>query len=471
MSITCKGMEMQPRGKHKIPSLKNLERESEDANSNKEHEFWDVLRHEHSTDLCWVCGKLLNSATSLKVHLRKHNVGKSCRDPIDDEQSSADCSYVGSEVADGSDSDGDSEEGQTKIPTSDNLCWVCGKLLNSTKSLRMHLQTHNEEISCLTQSDDRWSLTECSVPKSKVAESYKDWKESEGSDSDEDETNKGSFSEATTENWSGDCKDLYPLKYCCKVCGRFYRFRASFLKHVQEDEKDTDLCGVCGEHFWTEEGLRLHLQTYNRKNECRVCGRHFDGPKKLEIHARSHTREKPYGCSICGKTFTHDRSVKEHMRSHTGEKPHVCSVCAQCFSCKGYLLAHMRIHTGEKPFLCSVCGKGFRLKGNLKTHMLIHTGESAHRCLVCDKSFYLSETLKIHMRTHTGERPYLCNVCGKSFSVSCSLTKHMVVHGGERTHCCYICRKRFLRKEELRRHIQTHRNLGRHVAVIYKKTK
>ncbi|XP_039990437.1 zinc finger protein 2-like [Xiphias gladius] len=356
---------------------------------------------------------------------------------------------------------------------STDLCGVCGKNLDSDESLKVHLQRHNEENSCRDQTEDKESKAERSDAESKVGDSDEDWRESEGTasddgDSDKHETKEGPGLRKTESKAkiqasnkpkrpkSKDCKDLSHLKYCCKVCGRSFCYRASFLKHVQEDERDTDLCGVCGRHFETEESLRLHLQTYIRTNDCEVCGKHFDGHKQLEMHMRTHTGEKPYICSVCGKAFAQNGNLMGHMRVHTGERPYVCSVCGQSFSFKEYMMAHMRIHTGEKPFLCSVCGKGFRQRGTLKTHMMIHTGESTHRCSICDKKFYKSGALKIHMRSHTGEKPYLCNVCGKSFTASSSLTKHMGVHEGERTHCCGVCGKGFLRKEDLRRHVQTH---------------
>ncbi|XP_056222025.1 zinc finger protein 260-like [Seriola aureovittata] len=354
-----------------------------------------------------------------------------------------------------------------KHEQSTDLCGVCGKHLGSDESLKLHIQTHNEENSCRDQTDDKESKAEYSDAESKVGDSDEDWKESEGSDSDDGDSDKDETREGKTKIHASnkpkgpknkDCKDLSHLKYSCKVCGRSFCYRASFLKHVQEDERDTDHCGVCGKHFETEESLRLHLQTYIRTNDCEVCGKHFDGHKQLEMHMRTHTGEKPYICSVCGKAFAQNGNLMGHMRVHTGERPYVCSVCGQSFSFKEYMMAHMRIHTGEKPFLCSVCGKGFRQRGTLKTHMMIHTGESTHRCNVCDKKFYKSGALKIHMRSHTGEKPYLCNVCGKSFTASSSLTKHMGVHEGEQTHRCRVCGKGFLRTEDLKRHVLTHRD-------------
>ncbi|KAK2820673.1 hypothetical protein Q5P01_023632 [Channa striata] len=339
---------------------------------------------------------------------------------------------------------------------SSDQCGVCGNLFDSAESLMEHLQTHNEENGGKNQTDDIRSSAECSDAESDAADSDRDQKQSKDTGSD-GENGKATKKATCLQNTNTKIqalnkpkrlkhKDLYPLKYCCKVCGKSFCYRTSFLKHVQEDVSDSDLCGVCGKHFKTEENLRIHLQTYTRMNECEICGRHFDGLKQLEMHMRTHTGEKPFICSICGKAFAQNGNLMGHMRVHTGEKPYVCSVCGQSFSFKEYMMSHMRIHTGEKPFLCSVCGKEFRQRGTLKTHMMIHTGESTHKCVICDKTFYKSGALKIHMRTHTGEKPYLCNVCGKSFASSSSLTKHMGVHEGEQTHDGRDCGAGRLRK-------------------------
>ncbi|XP_037319667.2 zinc finger and SCAN domain-containing protein 2-like [Pungitius pungitius] len=312
---------------------------------------------------------------------------------------------------------------------SSDLCGACGKHLEPGESLKTHLQTHNEEEEEKARGDEAGG-----------GEETKDEPRLENSETKGTDKPRGGQKK--------DGKDPSPLKYSCKVCGKSFCYRASFLKHVQEDEGDADACGVCGERFESGDGLRRHLQTYVRTNDCEVCGKRFESPQQLAMHGRTHTGEKPYVCNVCGKAFAQNGNLMGHMRAHTGERPYACSVCGQSFGFKEYMTAHMRIHTGEKPFLCSVCGKGFRQRGTLKTHSMIHTGESAHRCAVCGKAFYKSGALKIHVRSHTGEKPYLCNVCGKSFGAGGSLAKHMGVHeGGGRAHA---------RTERLKRRARAH---------------
>ncbi|XP_069560555.1 zinc finger and SCAN domain-containing protein 2-like [Brachyistius frenatus] len=365
-----------------------------------------VQEHKSDADVCGLCGKRFEAEESLRLHLSRAagpSRGRVCG------KFSRRCrSFL---------------KHALKHERTADLRGVCGKHLDSDE----HLQTHEEENGCR---DDERPEAESSDGESKEEGGDEDWEKSEGSDSGEGEEGGKETTEAKNKPKQSKHEDSSHLKHRCRVCGKSFCYRASFLRHVQEDERDADLCGVCGKRFESEESLKLHLQTYVRTNDCEVCGKHFDGLKQLETHARTHTGEKPFVCSVCGKAFAQNGNLMGHMRVHTGEKPYACSVCGQSFSFKEYMRAHMRIHTGEKPFLCSVCGKGFRQRGTLKTHTMIHTGESTHRCLVCDKKFYKSGALKIHMRSHTGEKPYLCNVCGKSFTAGGSLTKHMGVHDG-----------------------------------------
>ncbi|XP_034073974.1 zinc finger protein 260-like isoform X1 [Gymnodraco acuticeps] len=440
-------METETQSNPKVLSSNNSETPSEDNNSeiNEKH-LKSLQSHSQGEDCCQLCGRsFLNGVIGKKIKKHKRNNFTSNKSPTAGQSCCRVCGkffhYKRSFL-----------KHVVKHKQNSDLCGACGKHLDSDESLEVHLQTHKEENIC-RDSEEKQSEAEGSGNKE---DSDEEWKDSEEGDSEKEQIKDRPCLRKSKTKGAKDYKDVSNPKYLCKVCGKSFSYRASFLRHVLEDEEDTDVCGVCGKRFKSEESLRRHLQTYIQTNDCEVCGKHFDGHKQLEMHMRTHTGEKPYICTVCGKAFAQNGNLMGHMRVHTGEKRYVCSVCGQSFSFKEYMMAHMRIHTGEKPFLCSVCGKGFRQRGTLKTHMMIHTGESTHRCSVCDKKFYKSGALKIHMRSHTGEKPYLCNVCGKSFTASGSLTKHMGVHEGERAHSCSVCRKGFTRKEDLKKHVQTH---------------
>ncbi|XP_071758986.2 uncharacterized protein LOC139914545 [Centroberyx gerrardi] len=195
-------------------------------------------------------------------------------------------------------------------------------------------------------------------------------------------------------------KKSYAVPHGCKVCGKSFMYITALKNHVQKHTKDTDFCGLCGEHFEAGENLRLHLQTH--------------------VAAKA--------CELCGKRFGSHADMIKHLRIHTGEKPYLCSICGKGFHLNGNLNKHMRVHTGEKPFLCTFCGKRFRQNVGLKYHLATHTGDKPHRCHICGKEFPMKYGLKHHLKIHSDERPYKCAVCGKGCYQSSHLKKHMLSH-------------------------------------------
>ncbi|KAE8283945.1 hypothetical protein D5F01_LYC17272 [Larimichthys crocea] len=295
----------EPQSDPEVLSSNNSEAGSDDSESDEElSEKSDKRktsqRQSHGADRCITCGTSFRKGKKVKKHTRKtaptnrsQTAGQSC------------CRVCGKFFR----YKRSFLKHVLQHEQSSDLCGACGKHLDSGESLKEHLQTHNEENICRDQTE-----AECSDAESKVGDSDEDWKGSGGSESDDrdsekDETKGGPCSQKPKiqgpnkpkGSKNKDCKDLSHLKYCCKVCGKSFCYRASFLKHVQEDERDADLCGVCGKHFESEESLRLHLQTYIQTNDCEVCGKHFDGHNQLEMHMRTHRGRSRTSAASAGK--------------------------------------------------------------------------------------------------------------------------------------------------------------------------
>lgn len=102
----------------------------------------------------------------------------------------------------GTDSDGDKDkmkEGPcSENRTLNNLCWICGECFNSAKNLRVHLQAQHKD-------------------------SYENWRESAGADSEEDER-KTKF---------------HPTDFLCWVCGTFLSSAETLTVHLQTHNEES----------------------------------------------------------------------------------------------------------------------------------------------------------------------------------------------------------------------------------------
>ncbi|KAG9493348.1 hypothetical protein GDO78_001319 [Eleutherodactylus coqui] len=189
---------------------------------------------------------------------------------------------------------------------------------------------------------------------------------------------------------------------------------------------------------------------------CKFCGKMFKYKHFLAIHCRSHSGDRPFKCAQCGQGFTQKHSLRSHERIHTGERPYSCTVCSKALATKHSLLEHMRLHADKKTFTCDRCEKYFSQKRQLRSHYRVHIGEKPYTCEVCGKSFTAKSSLLTHMRIHRGEKPYSCNICGKAFGDSSAKRRHLALHTGNKPFSCPNCSVKFTRMDNLKAHIKSH---------------
>ncbi|XP_023129064.2 zinc finger protein ZFP2-like isoform X1 [Amphiprion ocellaris] len=134
-------------------------------------------------------------------------------------------------------------------------CGICGKHLERTESLKLHLKVHRE------------SSFRCSV----CGQSF---------------TLRGNL-RTHMRIHSGE------RPYACTVCGKSFGRRATLVRHVRSHT---------GEKPFT----------------CTYCGHGFVEKGNLTVHLRTHTGERPYWCSVCDRRFSQLSCYYKHPCQRRG---------------------------------------------------------------------------------------------------------------------------------------------------------
>lgn len=83
-----------------------------------------------------------------------------------------------------------------------------------------------------------------------------------------------------------------PGPYSCKACGKTFNYMYTLRTHAQTHGMDKiRICGVCGKHFDSIEGLVHHVQSHTKVIKCGLCGKTFSSNFRLRRHERFHRRK------------------------------------------------------------------------------------------------------------------------------------------------------------------------------------
>ncbi|XP_042358425.1 zinc finger protein 2 homolog [Plectropomus leopardus] len=139
------------------------------------------------------------------------------------------------------------------LKDADVLCAVCGKTLESTESLNVHLKSHRSSKCCHV----------CG----KLCNS----------------------NTALTEHMAGHAGVKL---HRCHICGK-------------ECSRKGDL------------KIHMRIHTGEKPFCCSFCHKSFTHSGHLRKHMRSHTGERPHQCEICGRGFLQSAHLKYHLGTHT----------------------------------------------------------------------------------------------------------------------------------------------------------
>ncbi|XP_056377728.1 zinc finger protein 521 isoform X2 [Hyla sarda] len=279
--------------------------------------------------------------------------------------------------------------------------------------------------------------------------------------------------------------------YGCDICGAAYTMESLLQNHQLRDhnirpgesaivKKKAELikgnykCNVCSRTFFSESGLREHMQTHLgpvKHYMCPICGERFPSLLTLTEHKVTHSKSLDTGnCRICKLPLHSEEDFLEHCQMHPDLRNSLtgfrCVVCMQTVTSTLELKIHGTFHmqktgngsaiqsTGRAPnlpklFKCASCLKEFRYKQDLVK--LDINGLPYGLCASCvNLSKSASPNANVILSTN---RPSL----SQTDNVPCVDNKHKASTLKTR---CSSCNVKFESEGELQNHIQTvHREL------------
>ncbi|KAM7058792.1 zinc finger protein 423 isoform 1-T1 [Molossus nigricans] len=205
---------------------------------------------------------------------------------------------------------------------------------------------------------------------------------------------------------SEDDVDASEPMYGCDICGAAYTMEVLLQNHRLRDHnirpgeddgsrkkaeliKGSHKCNVCSRTFFSENGLREHLQTHRgpaKHYMCPICGERFPSLLTLTEHKVTHSKSLDTGtCRICKMPLQSEEEFTEHCQMHPDLRSSLtgfrCVVCMQTVTSTLELKIHGTFHMQklagssaasspngqglQKVYKCALCLKEFRSKQDL----------------------------------------------------------------------------------------------------------
>ncbi|XP_061721359.1 zinc finger protein 628-like [Cydia pomonella] len=131
----------------------------------------------------------------------------------------------------------------------------------------------------------------------------------------------------------------------CPTCGRRFGTRGALRGHAALHEPGRGWpCDQCGKLSRTQAGQYIHAQTHKgekvKKFVCAECGRAFRWRTEFKRHVARHAANRTHACE-CGRAFSVRADLLRHARTHR-RAAHPCphAGCGATFAQPRYLRAH-----------------------------------------------------------------------------------------------------------------------------------
>ncbi|XP_067218545.1 zinc finger protein 521 isoform X3 [Chanodichthys erythropterus] len=242
--------------------------------------------------------------------------------------------------------------------------------------------------------------------------------------------------------------DTSEVMYSCDICGASYTMESLLTNHQLRDHnirpgesamhkrkadmiKGNHKCNVCSRTFFSEGGLREHMQTHLgpvKHYMCPICGERFPSLLTLTEHKVTHSKSLDTGsCRICKLPLQSEEDFLEHCQMHPDLRNSLtgfrCVVCMQTVTSTLELKIHGTFHmqktgaaSANQPTACSAA-----------TQLQHSQSQKVVKCAACLKEFHSKQDLvKLDIN---GLTYGLCTLC-----VNAAGSKSSTVNGGKQLH-------------------------------------
>ncbi|XP_056912036.1 zinc finger protein 521 isoform X3 [Takifugu flavidus] len=213
-----------------------------------------------------------------------------------------------------------------------------------------------------------------------------------------------------------------------------------------EEEVDTAEpmfgCDICGASYTMESLLTNHqLRDHNiRPGESAMVKR------KAEMIKGNHK------CNVCSRTFFSEAGLREHMQTHLGPVKHyMCPICGERFPSLLTLTEHKVTHSKSLDTgSCRICKMPLQSEEDFLEHCQMHpdlrNSLTGFRCVVCMQTVTSTLELKIHGTFHMQKTGMSANQPMGRGGVNC---QNQQQHHVQKTFKCASCLKDFRSKQDL----------------------
>ncbi|XP_067945888.1 zinc finger protein 585A-like [Watersipora subatra] len=194
-------------------------------------------------------------------------------------------------------------------PSSNIVCYQCGKIFSSQSNLTKHLKLHGEKDN---------TCVACGK----------------------------TFHQVHAMRLHYDTVHTDRLKVACNQCKRVFRNKYSLHQHMKQ---------------FHSESIALYA--------CEICEKKFRQKGNMMKHMLAHDATRHYSCEFCDKSFRYPEQLKRHLVLHAQGRSLACHLCDRRFIIQYELNKHLKEMHSNKLYVCAVCGETCRWKHTMRRHI------------------------------------------------------------------------------------------------------